>query len=83
MIFREILANPSIPFDYFNDFDDTMKWLRWLKDPRRDAAIESLNAGRASWYAEWRRKMDAAFPVGPLYASVPPLWRNCGNSAEC
>lgn len=30
MIVREFLDDPSLPFDYYNDYKDTLNHLKWL-----------------------------------------------------
>lgn len=58
MIVRAILETSNMPFDYFNDFDDTMRWLRGVKTPRSVIARAALINGQKKWYAEWRQKMN-------------------------
>lgn len=59
MIVREVLYDPSQPFDYYNDYKDTLNFLRWYAvygfngSERGHAckAIEVLEKGHSDYVA--------------------------------
>ena len=57
MIVREFLDDPSMPFDYYNDYKDTLNHLKWLAHNsflrKKDAktAIQVLEKGREDYVA--------------------------------
>lgn len=62
MIVREYLNNPNMPFDYFNDYENTRHYLSWVRAhgqpeevSRASFALEKLEAD----YHEWHRKRMA------------------------
>lgn len=53
MIVRDMLDNPTVKFDYFNDYKDTLGWLKSIKDTRAAAAIRILEIGHIlKWIAD-------------------------------
>lgn len=57
MIVRHIIEDPAMPFDYFNDFIDTMEWLRRNPGlPGAEKAVESLTAGQKQWEVDWLKR---------------------------
>lgn len=62
MIVRSMLDNPDQPFDYFNDYKDTICWLsRQLltgTDQEIDQAVDAirlLRRGHAEWLSKWNK----------------------------
>ena len=63
MIVRSMLENPSQPFDYFNDYKDTINWLSRIivtgTEQEMDQAVDAirhLKRGYAEWHTEWMKK---------------------------
>jgi hypothetical protein len=54
MIIREILSNPReeiLRFDFFNDYKDTMNWLKPIQTEEAKAAILILEKGHDIYLA--------------------------------
>lgn len=54
MIIREMLSNPLEEisrFDFFNDYKDTLDWLKPIQTEQAKAAIEVLEKGHAVYMA--------------------------------
>lgn len=61
MIVREILRKPELInfFDYFNDTDDTVRFLRSCQTPEADAIAEQLTINQKKWLKEWAAESKA------------------------
>ena len=54
MIIRAMLSNPIEEikrFDFFNDYKDTVSWLKPIKTEQSEAAIKLLEKGHAVYMA--------------------------------
>ncbi len=60
MIIRTIVNKLNIePFDYFNDYHDTLSWLKGgLPNSDREKAIEKLEIGYKKWFKDKSIKED-------------------------
>ncbi len=60
MIVREILDNPDMIFDYFNDSKDTIRWLESMKgrcdEDKRQAALLKLKTDTNKWHQDRKER---------------------------
>lgn len=64
MIVRSMLENPNQPFDFFNDYKDTISWLSRIlisgNKTERDQAVDAiliLKEGFEVWHVEWMNRL--------------------------
>lgn len=58
MIVREFLTNPEMPFDFFNDYGDTMRYLQAIADfpldPEEGTLARTAYKRIVTRFNEWR-----------------------------
>tara|TARA_R110002111_G_scaffold127516_3_gene192435 strand:- start:9527 stop:9712 length:186 start_codon:yes stop_codon:yes gene_type:complete len=59
-----MLENPNQPFDFFNDYKDTISWLSRIlisgNKTERDQAVDAiliLKEGFEVWHVEWMNRL--------------------------
>lgn len=56
MIVREILKDPTIPFDFYNDASDTISWLRRQVTSEATAIADDLSARYRAWIKDYQER---------------------------
>jgi hypothetical protein len=70
MIIRDIVNRENIePFDWFNDYEDTLHWLEWQSQHlNRKEVKKKLKAAYAAWVDRNRTKSPSTEEIQDTYA---------------